>query len=743
MENSSYVVKPELYQKDNEIKMKFIQSIKSITKHNHSVRLETNINQFYITLYEYGIIRFTTYQDVFDLDQSFPLEKLQIIEDYQLITKSDHAIITYLDIKIMIMHQPFIITVYKNDKIKFIQNAISFDNHKSNLFFDRNRDDYIYGLGEKTGFLNKNNEKTINWNKDVFEPHTRSNKELYVSINMFTYMSNGYKFGLFVDNPGKVSFDFDTYEFESNIQCEIGKLDYYLYTDETLKEIVISHTHLTGKTYLPPLWALGYHQSRHSYESIEVLLDVYNHFKERKIPVDAIYLDILYMDRYKVFTFNNETFKNISDVIHMLKEDGIKIVPIVDPGIKIEEGFSIYEQALKKDVLCKNNDSTIYTGEVWPGECIFYDFMNESAREEWGKLHSFYTDLGIEGIWNDMNEPAIFNSEGQTMDLSVIHNVDGKILTHKEVHNLYGLGMSRATYNGLKKLINKRPFVLTRAGYAGVQKYATVWTGDNRSSWEHLEMTIPMCLNLSMSGVALCGSDIGGFMDDCNEELLIRWMQIGVFLPFFRNHSSIGIKRQEPWQFGKRCEDISRKYIELRYQLIRYFYSEVFKSHQTGIPVMRPLVFMYEDDKNTYSIHDQFLIGDNLLIAPIVRPGENCRKVYLPKGIWFNFFTNEKHQGGQYILVHANLDEIPVFVKENSIIPISTSAENTQKMNNDIMINIYTNQDAFTDQFILDDGISFDYQNGDYTTFIISYDGEEITSYTHIENYQIQLKIIK
>ncbi|ERJ13878.1 glycoside hydrolase family 31 protein [Haloplasma contractile] len=725
MNNSSYAVKPELFNDQKEqIKLTFIEEVKDITKEDTVVRLKTNVDDICIMCFEQETIRITSSHQAFDLDGSFSLEPLQPTEHVTLVSEQDYSEIRFNAITVKVNHKPFGISIYKQEKLRFVQKAVAFNDTQSYLFLDRDRDDFIYGLGEKTGFLNKNNEKTTMWNRDVFEPHTRTNKELYQSINVFTHMTKENKYGFFLDNASKVTFDFDSNVNEGVIITDSGKLDYYVFLGDTQKDILRQYTDLSGKPYLPPLWALGYHQSRHSYESVDVLLDVFNNFKSKKIPVDAIYLDILYMERYKVFSFNKETYKGIENVIKKLKDEGVKIVPIVDPGVKIEEGYDVYEEGLRNNRYCKYKDGTVFTGEVWPGDSVFYDFMNSDIRKAWGKNHKFYTDLGIEGIWNDMNEPSVFNGEGNTMSLDVLHDMDGKKIVHQELHNLYGLGMSMATYEGLKDLNGNRPFVLTRAGYSGIQKYATVWTGDNRSSWEHLEMTLPMCLNLGLSGISNCGPDIGGFMDDTTEELLIRWTQIGTFLPFFRNHSSIGIKRQEPWMFGERAEYITKEYIRLRYKIIRYIYSEAFKSHKTGLPIMRPLVLEYENDPIAHGIHDQFLVGETLLVAPILRPDEKYRKVYLPEGIWYDFFTNKRYEGGQFIIVKAELDEIPVFVKGGSIIPMSEWSMNTDQLQDFIKIHVYPSGASFTDSFIVDDGISLDAPHAEIK---VQFEGDEVT----------------
>ncbi len=384
---------------------------------------------------------------------------------------------------------------------------------------------------------------------------------------------------------------------------------------------------------IPPKWAIGYHQSRYSYETEAEVRALVQSFQEKGIPVDAIYLDIHYMDGYRVFTFDHERFPNPKKLVQDLLEMGIRVVPIVDPGVKEDPEYKTYQEGTYEDHFCKYIEGHPYFGDVWPGKSAFPDFTNTKTREWWGQNHKFYSDMGIHGIWNDMNEPAVFN-ETKTMDIKVLHGKNGHPKTHRELHNVYGLLMGESTYNGMKKLIGgDRPFLLTRAGYAGVQRYASVWTGDNRSFWEHLAMSLPMVMNLGVSGVPFAGPDVGGFAHDTTGELLIRWTQAGAFTPYFRNHSAIGTVRQEPWAFGEKVESITKKYLELRYVWMPYMYNLFREAHLTGVPVMRPLFLEYPEDPGTMNVSDQFLLGDSVLIAPILSPGTTHRAVYLPHGM--------------------------------------------------------------------------------------------------------------
>ncbi|HET7657547.1 MAG TPA: TIM-barrel domain-containing protein, partial [Bacillales bacterium] len=492
----------------------------------------------------------------------------------------------------------------------------------------------------------------------------------------------------------------------------------------------------TGKMPLPPKWALGFHQSRYSYETEQEVRTLAEIFRERGIPLDAVHLDIHYMNGYRVFTFDQERFPNPQDMVNDLREQGIHIVPIVDAGVKVDENDSTYKEGLEKDLFCKYPDGQLFFGDVWPGNSAFPDFTKTDAREWWGNLNRFYSDLGIDGIWNDMNEPAVFN-ETKTMDVEAIHDNDGNPKTHRELHNVYGMLMEESTYEGMKKLLNgKRPFVLTRAGFAGIQRYAAVWTGDNRSFWEHLAMTLPMCMNLGVSGVALCGSDVGGFAHDASGELLARWTQVGAFLPYFRNHSAIETRRQEPWAFGEKYEAIIKKYIELRYKWLPHLYPLFKQTHETGIPVMRPLFMEYPGDPCTYNLSDQFMIGSDVLIAPILTPDTQQRAVYLPDGEWYDYWTDQKYAGGRHYLIKADLETLPIFIKAGAFLFEGEVRSSTSVPLESLTIHLYPRIGSFSTVFYDDDGESFAYVDGEgYSErYRCHFDGKKLKLETEIKN---------
>lgn len=623
-------------------------------------------------------------------------------------------------LELLIKKKPFRLTM-KDDQGHILvsegERGMAFrENGEVTVFKEMDENDHFYGFGEKSGFLDKRGEKYEMWNTDVYAPHNPETDPLYESIPYFMTLRNGRAHGIFFDNTFRTTFDMKSDAENYSFAAEGGQIDYYVMAGPEPKSVLEQYTHITGRMPIPPKWALGYHQSRYSYASETEVRELAKNFVERDIPVDVIHLDIHYMDGYRVFTFDKERFPNPEQLITDLRKMGIRIVPIVDPGVKKDSEYPTYQEGVNQDQFCKYIEGDIYFGDVWPGTSAFPDFTDEKVRKWWGKKHAFYTDIGVEGIWNDMNEPAVFN-ETKTMDVAVMHRNDGNPTTHRELHNVYGLLMGQATYEGMKEQLHgKRPFLLTRAGYAGVQRYASVWTGDNRSFWEHLQMSLPMVMNLGLSGVPFTGPDVGGFAHDTNAELLVRWTQVGAFTPYFRNHSAIGTVYQEPWQFGEKYEAIMKKYIQMRYVWMPQLYSLFHQASLSGLPVMRPLLLEFPEDQKTYNLNDQFMIGDNVVIAPIMAPSVTDRAVYLPAGEWVAFSSEDVFQGGGTHLIHAELEDMPIFVKKGTAIMQGEWVSNSEKETKNISMTVYAGQSGEKYHFTHydDDGETFAYENGSF-----------------------------
>ena len=585
-------------------------------------------------------------------------------------------------------------------------------------------DMYFYGLGERTGSLNKKGYHYRNWNTDDPTPHGETYAQLYKSIPFLIAIKNNEASGIFFDNHFESHFDMG--KENSNYYyfgAKDGNLDYYFIYGPEVSEVVNEYTNLTGKTPLPQLWTLGYQQCRWSYAPEQRALEIAKTFREKNIPCDTIYLDIDYMDDFRVFTWDNKKFKNPKAFTDELKSMGFKVVTIIDPGVKVDKGYKIYDEGLKNGYFATDKDGMVYKNTVWPGDSVFPDFMNSQVRKWWGNNQKIMFNLGIAGIWNDMNEPASFNGP---LPEDIVFNNDGTLVTHKEIHNVYGHMMDKATYEGIKEATNKRPFVVTRACYAGTQKYSTVWTGDNQSTWEHLRMSLPMLMNIGLSGMAFCGTDVGGFGFDCTGELLSRWMQVGTFTPLFRNHSTIGSREQEPWAFDEITEEINKKYIKLRYKFIPYLYDMMHKCEKSGAPIIRPLLYNYQNDKKTYEINDEFMFGDNVLVSPVVEQGARQKLVYLPKGnSWIDYWTGEEFEGGQYIIKDAPLDICPIYIKTMSIISNGEDVNYIGEKDTECLnLSIYLCDKKGEGKYIAynDDGESFDYKNGRFNEYEFIFD---------------------
>lgn len=594
------------------------------------------------------------------------------------------------------------------------------------------KEDAVYGLGDKPGCLNRRGYVYVNWNTDNPAPHVDSFKSLYKSIPFFMVLGENYCYGIFADNTYKTTFDFG---FESSeyyiVSHEKGFLDYYFFPGEKPSDVVKKYTGLTGTTPLFQRWIYGSHQSRWGYCSQDEIFGIAEAFEKNEIPCDVIHMDIDYMDGYRVFTFDKERFPDTKALSETLADKGIKLISIIDPGVKKDEAYFMYREGMEMDAFAHDAQGAVYENAVWPGTSVFPDFSREDVRKWWGEKTKILLDHGIRGIWNDMNEPASFR--GPLPD-----DVKFAAGAHDEIHNIYGHLMAKATYEGLLEQDNgRRPFVLTRAAYAGSQKYCGGWTGDNHSIWAHLTLSLEQICNLSLCGMAMCGSDIGGFGSDVTPELLVRFYQAAVFAPFFRNHSAVGTRRQEPWLFDEKTRDAVRKTVRLRYRFIPYIYDLARECERTGEPIVRPLVYEYPHDKMVRNICDEYLLGKFVLVAPVTVPGKFAREVYLPEGEWYDYETNEKYTGGKYILADAPLDKVPVFIRAGAILPVAEgniqSTEDITSENTRILT--YPGQGTFI--HYEDDNETLAYREGSYNAMEYTLNGEKLEKKVIHRGYKI------
>ena len=578
------------------------------------------------------------------------------------------------------------------------------------------------GLGEKTGPLDRFGRAYTNWNTDYFG-YGIGDDPLYMSIPFYIGVHDQGAYGIFFDNTHKTVFNFgaSTNRFVY-FSAEDGDLDYYFIHQPTVAEIISSYAWLTGTMQMPPKWALGFQQCRYSYYPDSEVFTLAQTFRDKDMPADVIYLDIHHMEKYKVFTFDGEKFKDPKTMISRLKDKGFKVVVIMDPGIKTQHGYTPYEDGIERDLFVKYPDGKVYEGQVWPGWCAFPDFTKDKTRSWWAEKMSFYTNLGVDGFWTDMNEPA---SWGQFTPNLIEFDFEGEKASHRKARNVYGMQMARSAQEGSSfQKPEKRPFVLTRAGFSGVQRYAAAWTGDNVATEEHMLAGVRLVNSLGLSGVAFAGYDVGGFAGETTRALFARWMSIAAFAPLYRAHSMINSSDSEPWAFGEEVEEISKNYMKLRYRLLPTLYSKFYSSTLSGLPLAESLAIQYSNDPFIYfsAFQNQYLFCDSLLIAP-EKSSTKITKVYLPVGEWFYLFSDQKLIGGQVVYQDCPLNYLPVYVKAGQILAMQSDVEFSDQPHDGILrLHVYRGASGSTFLHYEDAGDGLEYLSGEFSKRKIHYD---------------------
>lgn len=610
--------------------------------------------------------------------------------------------------------------------------------------------DRVYGLGENVRGINKRG--WLYESKCSDEPnHSEDRHSLYGAHNFFV-VDGKEQFGVFIDYPGIVAFDIGyTKRTEFKITFSDWNFDLYFITGENVKDIVKQFRRLIGRSYIAPKWGFGYGQCRWSYMSEDEIREVVRKHRELQIPLDSVYMDIDYMERYKDFTLNNETFPEFAEFTREMKEQNIHLVPIIDAGVKQEEGYPVYEEGLEKGYFCKKEDGSPFVAAVWPGKSLFPDFLNKKARDWFGDQYQFLLDQGIEGFWNDMNEPAIFYTEdrlkmvqdklddfkGQNLDLDKFwkftglvnslssnpedykmfyHNMNGEKIRHDRVHNLFGYHMTRAAGEAFERLCpEKRILMYSRSSYIGVHRYGGIWQGDNKSWWSHILMNLKMMPALNMCGFIYTGADLGGFGTNTTEDLLMRWLELGIFTPLMRNHSALGTRVQEVYRFQDM--DGFRHVIHMRYKLLPYIYSEYMKAVLDDEMMFRPLAFDYPEDPQAARVEDQLLLGDGMMIAPVYEQNAEGRYVYLPESMKLMRFKKDGtaeeeilEKGHHYIEV--GLTDVIFFIRENHLIPMSSGGQCVEEVDFENLhyVSYITEKEAVY-EYYHDDGYTKDYEN--------------------------------
>lgn len=702
-------------------------NLDSVQKTDHGVLLRTSDAWAELSVYGPDIVRVRISKGAISPDFSYAVtggpegdfsRMVETDSTYQLFTDS---------VEVVVYRDPLRIQFYtrKGQLLSGDDPAlgVSWLGHEVTSYRQLFPTEKFIGLGEKTGDLNRRGSHYVDWNTDAYG-YSLNQDPIYSTMPFYIGIHDSLAYGIFFDNTYKSFFDFgastnDQFYF---FGADDGEMNYYFFGASGIRGILRDYTHLTGRVSMPPIWSLGYQQCRYSYMSSHELLDIARTFRHEQIPCDVLYCDIDYMDHYKVFTWNPTTFPDPLALTDTLRGLGFHLVTIIDPGIKVEPGYAPYDEGIGKKLFARYPDGTFYTGSVWAGPSHFPDFTRADARQWWGKNFSTLTSKGVTGFWNDMNEPSAW---GQDIPDLIEFGDSAHPATMEAVRAIYGMQMARSTFEGVKALMKgQRPFVLDRAAYPGIQRYSAMWTGDNNSTDDHMLLGFRLINSIGLAGEPFVGTDVGGFTGNPTPALMVRWMSLGVYSPLFRNHTAKGNTYHEPWRWGKENEDLMRTSIEQRYRLLPYLYSTFYQASLSGLPVNRSLAIDYPYSDSIYSLkyQNEFLFGDAILVAPVASDQDSA-EVFFPKCGWYRMSTGDYFKGGHAFWVAAPLNDLPVFVREGSIIPMQHPVQNTSEPGDSVLeIHIWKGPDSTDFLYYEDDGSSYSYQQGVYYKRRIIYD---------------------
>jgi alpha-glucosidase len=583
-------------------------------------------------------------------------------------------------------------------------------------------DERFIGMGEQLGNLDRRGAVITLRNTDNYR-YDDPKVPMYVSIPFFMGLHHGKIYGLFFNNSYRSVFNFGASNRRfASFSFDGGALDQFFIHDASVGKILEHYTSLTGRMPLPPRWSIGYQQSRCSYYPESQVMFIANTFRAKQIPLDGIVLDADYLHEYQPFRINRERFPDMRRLADTLRGMNIELTASVNPGIAIDDSYEQYKSGLAANVFLRHADGELWIADIAPNTNHFVDFSDPRGRHWWIDNMKLYQDLGIHGLWNDMNEPAI---DGQAMPDNVMFDFDGQKTSALEAQNYYGMLMARAAYESAEKYGgNRRPFVLSRSGFAGIQRYAAVWSGDNQAKDEHILLGVLLINQMGLSGVPFTGPDLGGYIGDGNKDLYRRWVEVGVFAPYLRNHRGQYTAANEPWAYGEEAEAISKTYIEFRYQLMPYLYSTFYEAAETGMPVSRSLSIDYSFDANVYSqlFQHEFLFGPGLLVNPMTSQ-EQRKSTYLPRGVWYDIFTDEPLDGGRTVSAEYAGHRLPIFAKASSIIPMQRKVQSTRDDPGPVLyVHVFNGTERSEFVYYDDDGETLNYRKGQFRKRTITFD---------------------
>jgi len=719
----------------------------SYSKFSRGIEGKTSFGNFRITVYNDCIIRITaTLADSFE-EFSYSVISTPQNVDFEIIEGANEIRISTHKLEVRIAKDPVRFTFLDlngtiiNEDDTF---STSWIGEQVTTYKKLQVGERFIGLGEKTGPLDRKGSAYQNWNTDAYAYHAGTDP-LYSSMPFYIGISEQFTYGIFLDNTHKSFFNFGASNNRfTSFSADAGEMNYYFMLGQSVAEVIKHYTELTGRMEMPPLWSIGYQQCRYSYYPDKEVFALAQTFREKDFPADAIVLDIHYMDKYKIFTWDKTHFPDPKGLIDGIQKQGFHVVIMCDPGIKVEPGYEPYDDGIQKDVFIKYQNGEYYEGQVWPGWCHFPDFTKPAVRAWWASKFEDYVKLGIEGFWNDMNEIATW---GNALPENLEFDFEGNKTSSRRGRNVFGFQMARSTYEGTKKLLDgKRPFNLTRSSFSGIQRYSAVWTGDNVAYDEHMLLGVRIVNSLGLTGVAFAGYDAGGFVGEANTKLFARWISIASLSPFFRGHSMINTRDSEPWSYGEEVEQICRNYIKFRYQLLPYIYSLFYEASKTGMPVQRSLAIDYTHDSRVYNglYQNQYLFGPSILVAP-AESNKELVKVLLPRGTWYDLYTGKLLEGDREIIVESPIHRLPVFIKAGSILPMQQVTEHTGIPQKVWILHIYCGNESSEFQYFTDDGSTFDYQQGKSIQRVLHYVADENKVVVTAEEgqFQTQFELIK
>ncbi len=708
-----------------------IGAVKNIHRVNGGLEGNAVEAHFSIQVYAPQVIRVRVTKNKSFRDFSYALvsDSIPTCNDFTISEQPDRIILTTALISAEIIKKPSFRVIFKNRNGEVVNEdeegaafGTTYIGDKVSVYKKMQSSERFVGMGEVLGNLDKRGMGFALNNTDTYK-YGDVRLPMYGSFPFYIGIHHSQVYGLFFNNTYRTYFNFgqSTPDFVS-VNMDGGDADYFYFYDSSIAKIIAHYSAITGRMPLPPKWSIGYHQSRCSYYPQSKVLDVARSFRDRKIPIDCIVIDADYLHEYEPFRINTNRFPDLKSLTSKLAAMNLEVTASVNPGIKIDSTYEAHHDGLKQGVFLKYGDGKLFVSDIYPSTNHYVDFTNPKGRAWWIDKMEFLPENGIHGYWNDMNEPAV---GGSYLPDNLMFDFDGHKANALEAKNVYGMQMARSSYlSAMKYSPTRRPFILTRSGFSGVQRFAAMWSGDNTASNEGLLSSVLINSQMGLSGMPFFGYDVGGFIGDGTSDLFKRWIEVGIFSPFCRNHKGFFFTANEPWAYGEEAEAISKSYIGFRYRMMPYLYSAFQQASLTGMPVQRSLCMFHPFDEKIYNSDYQyeFMFGDAMLVVPVTSK-ESIKKIYLPSGDWYDIYTDEMIQGSREWMSEVPIYKLPIFIKSSSILPLQTLVQSTRELPSDtLLLHVFNGKDKNNFDYYEDAGDGFEYQQGAYCSRLMEFD---------------------